>query len=210
MPKSFPCKYCNEIFSSGEAARRHLGKSAGCRNMQSTYLQTLICHTVHHSLQEINSISADTNKIELEDMSGFQNADMETELAVGDSPPCLSEDDGQVDEHDIEDAEALPLLDHQARVEEVEDEDVCGTKIWLESFPMNKHAGAIFGTVPTKFESICDEQVLQGADIWGPFKSNEEWELAKWLMKNIGHNQADEFLKLPIVSRVETKPAFKC
>ncbi|KAJ6617199.1 hypothetical protein B0H10DRAFT_2176477 [Mycena sp. CBHHK59/15] len=42
--------------------------------------------------------------------------------------------------------------------------------------------------------------------ILGPFVDKEELELAKWLIKNIGHNQAEAFLKLPIINRV--KPLF--
>ncbi|KAJ6612021.1 hypothetical protein B0H10DRAFT_1808397 [Mycena sp. CBHHK59/15] len=48
------------------------------------------------------------------------------------------------------------------------------------------------------FQMIRDDQVLQGAEVLGPFESDEEWELAKWLIKNVGHNQMEEFLKLPI------------
>ena len=33
-----------------------------------------------------------------------------------------------------------------------------------------------------------------------PFADEEEWELVKWLMKNVGQTKADDFLKLPIVS----------
>ncbi|KAG2113682.1 hypothetical protein DEU56DRAFT_874333 [Suillus clintonianus] len=34
---------------------------------------------------------------------------------------------------------------------------------------------------------------------WGPFDDEEEWELAKWLIQNVGQNQTDKFLKLPII-----------
>ncbi|KAH9933838.1 uncharacterized protein B0H18DRAFT_819413, partial [Fomitopsis serialis] len=51
----------------------------------------------------------------------------------------------------------------------------------------------------TQFERIRDDQILHGSEIYGPFADEEEWELAKWLIKNIGHTQAENFLKLPIV-----------
>ncbi|KAE9385288.1 hypothetical protein BT96DRAFT_960766 [Gymnopus androsaceus JB14] len=59
----------------------------------------------------------------------------------------------------------------------------------------------------TPFQKIRDEQVLQGAEVLGPFQSNEEWELAKWLIKNVGHNQAESFLKLPIIQD-RTQPKY--
>ena len=76
-------------------------------------------------------------------------------------------------------------------------------EVWDEAFAPEKRAGATIGTCKTLFESYRDEQVLEGADILGPFESDEEWELAKWLIKNVGHNQAEEFLKLPIVSSLQ-------
>jgi hypothetical protein len=50
------------------------------------------------------------------------------------------------------------------------------------------------------FEEIRDNEVLKGAEVLGPFKDEAEWELAKWLIKHVGHTAADEFLKLSIVS----------
>ncbi|KIM63476.1 hypothetical protein SCLCIDRAFT_55594, partial [Scleroderma citrinum Foug A] len=50
-----------------------------------------------------------------------------------------------------------------------------------------------------QFEKFQDEKILEGGDIWGPFKSEEEWQLAKWLIKNVGHTQAENFLWLNIL-----------
>jgi len=71
---------------------------------------------------------------------------------------------------------------------------------WKESYPGKHRAGATRGYQKTSFERIRDEEVLTGAAVWGPFRDEEEWELAKWLIKNVGHTQAENFLKLPIVS----------
>ncbi|KAF8870929.1 hypothetical protein BD779DRAFT_1614010 [Infundibulicybe gibba] len=68
--------------------------------------------------------------------------------------------------------DACPPENH---TEKVADEDEA--TIWVKNFPEEKQAG---------------DEVL------GPFASEEEWELAKWLIKNVGHNQAEAFLKLPI------------
>ncbi|THG92911.1 hypothetical protein EW026_g8163 [Hermanssonia centrifuga] len=65
--------------------------------------------------------------------------------------------------------------------------------------PSDCHAGATFGVAKTAFDIIRDDQVLRGAEIWGPFKDDNQWKLAKWLIKNVGHNQAEEFLKLGII-----------
>lgn len=34
---------------------------------------------------------------------------------------------------------------------------------------------------------------------WAPFADQEAWELAQWVITNVGQNATDKFLKLPIV-----------
>ena len=34
--------------------------------------------------------------------------------------------------------------------------------------------------------------------MWELFASKEEWDLTKWLVKNVGQKSTDEFLKLQI------------
>jgi hypothetical protein len=50
---------------------------------------------------------------------------------------------------------------------------------------------------PTKFEKILESEGNSGP--WGEFESKGEWELAKWLLQNIRHNQLLKFLDLPIL-----------
>jgi hypothetical protein len=57
--------------------------------------------------------------------------------------------------------------------------------------PMNISHGS------TKFETIFKNEGEGGP--WGEFKTEGEWELAKWLLQNAGHNQIAKFLDLPIV-----------
>jgi hypothetical protein len=71
---------------------------------------------------------------------------------------------------------------------------------YTQSFPEKREAGKTYGASKTSFERIRDDQILAGCEILGPFADDEEWELAKWLIKNVGHNQTETFLKLPIVS----------
>jgi hypothetical protein len=42
---------------------------------------------------------------------------------------------------------------------------------------------------------------IKNGEFIGPFKDAEEWELACWLIKNVGHRKVDEPLKLSIVSQ---------
>ncbi|KAJ7477594.1 hypothetical protein FB451DRAFT_1032957 [Mycena latifolia] len=76
-----------------------------------------------------------------------------------------------------------------------------------EPFPPERRAGATYGPSKTAFEHIRDDQILTGCEVLGPFADEEEWELAKWLIKNVGHNQTEAFLKLPIIAD-RVRPSF--
>ncbi|KAF9470187.1 hypothetical protein BDN70DRAFT_845947, partial [Pholiota conissans] len=41
----------------------------------------------------------------------------------------------------------------------------------------------------------------------GPFRNEDEWGLARWLVKNAGHTQIESFLKLPIINQ-KVDPSF--
>ena len=90
----------------------------------------------------------------------------------------------------------------RARVEEVEDEDAPGQQQrcvkdypWPAGTPIVER-----GRVQTAFEKIHSQKNMAGEAPWAPFASEEEWELAEWLMNaGISQKQMDRFLKLPIV-----------
>jgi hypothetical protein len=93
---------------------------------------------------------------------------------------------------------------HQPYIEEIVDEGD-GPGSWnqgvdesrfIESYP--KPAGVPINNSPrpTKFEAILE---AEGDRPWGAFETESEWQLAKWLLQNAGHNQITKFLDLPIV-----------
>ncbi|KAG6835260.1 hypothetical protein H0H93_003352, partial [Arthromyces matolae] len=53
----------------------------------------------------------------------------------------------------------------------------------------------------TKFEQWHERQRIAGQSEWAPFADLEEWELAQWLIKNVGQKSINEYLKLPIIQR---------
>jgi hypothetical protein len=86
----------------------------------------------------------------------------------------------------------------RARVEEVKDEGSPQVGRYTQEYP--GHVADTLGTEQTKFEKIQDEQKMDGMEPHALFADEEEWELVKWLMKNVSQTKADDFLKLPIVS----------
>jgi hypothetical protein len=88
---------------------------------------------------------------------------------------------------------------HTVEIKEVEDEnDPCKPPRYHRSYP--SLVTQTLGVGKTPFEKLKEEQVALGKREWAPFVSQEEWDLAQWLMKSIGQNSIDEFLKLPIIS----------
>ncbi|KAJ6629828.1 hypothetical protein B0H10DRAFT_1743319, partial [Mycena sp. CBHHK59/15] len=59
----------------------------------------------------------------------------------------------------------------------------------------------------TAFELIRNNEILTPGTVLGPFRDDDEWQLAKWLIKHVGHTATEEFLKLPIISD-RAKPSF--
>lgn len=100
--------------------------------------------------------------------------------------------------------EAPPSRSSQrTTIEEVPDEDAVPRSTqehyYVELYPEDQKAGATWGTGTPLFESIRQQQEIDGDPIWGPFADEAEWGLAEWLLRNVGQKQADAFLKLPIV-----------
>ena len=71
---------------------------------------------------------------------------------------------------------------------------------YIEIFPEEYLAGATWGRGKPLFESLDEEQKSKGGSRWTPFEDEDEWQLAEWLIRNVGQKQTDAFLRLPIVS----------
>jgi hypothetical protein len=85
----------------------------------------------------------------------------------------------------------------RARVEEVDDEETYPR--YAKEFPTS---AKVFGDGKTAFEEIFREQTAKGESPWAPFADKDEWELARWLVKNVNQRATEEFLKNPGVSVV--------
>ena len=59
---------------------------------------------------------------------------------------------------------------------------------YIEDFDPESHASAAWGQDTPVFESLCLKQE-QASSCWDPFEDEEEWELAEWLVDNLGQKQ---------------------
>lgn len=102
---------------------------------------------------------------------------------------------------EVEDEDAPPSK--RARVEEVADQDAPGAaRTARYPVPYPGRAGEALDKQETMFHKMQEDQKLDGDEEnpWAPFDNQDEWELARWLMKNVGQKKTNEFLQLPIVS----------
>ena len=102
-----------------------------------------------------------------------------------------------------------PPPSRRATVEDVEDEGdhpqpTSTSSSWedfVESFPAEFEAGAPVGAGETPFEKIRSAQQTAGHSSWAEFEDQEEWELGKWMVENLGQNEMESFLKLRAVRK---------
>lgn len=189
------CQYCRNSFKGQTAVSQHQAQSiaTGCKQKRDAHLAALWAERRRRAQSQaslvppqVDTVASTDTHLNLDPPSPTHTPPTPAEFDQDARPPC--------------DAGPSP---HRTTVEDVLDEDDSSRAYpaarYSQSFPDAKHAGKTFGTARTQFEHIRDEQILDNHEIWGPFADEEEWELAKWLIKNVGHNQADDFLKLPIV-----------
>jgi hypothetical protein len=90
---------------------------------------------------------------------------------------------------------ASPSPSDRATVEDVE---IYRDGYWIEPFP--KPAGTKKGKAMSEFEKLREMQKDEGDKPWAPFESEEEWELARWMMTSgTSRKKMDALLKLDMV-----------
>ncbi|KAK0462568.1 uncharacterized protein EV420DRAFT_1639790 [Desarmillaria tabescens] len=99
----------------------------------------------------------------------------------------------------------------KTRVEDVpdEDDDEAGSVQWIDDFPFPAGDPIVWcGTQETPFQMYRREKLARGEDMWQPFESHKEWELACWLVRSgISQKEIDNFLKLASIKE-DVAPAF--
>ncbi|KAH7903659.1 hypothetical protein BJ138DRAFT_1107490, partial [Hygrophoropsis aurantiaca] len=181
------CPYCHRnTFPTSGALRQHYSKTQACFNARKAELAQLKVARPIVFNDEVFSGSPQMNEMPYDETihNPDNYGDLNNDISMAD-PSDPSPD---------QDAEPGPQIQNPVN-EPAAHRDGC----WTLEFPLEKNAGPIFQKAPTNFERIRDDEVLKEGEVLGPFESEEEWELAKWLIKNVGANQMEAFLKLPIV-----------
>lgn len=116
------------------------------------------------------------------------------------------------------DLHAEPVVDWDATAPtnmlelEAQDEELyTRKKVKRTEFPIKNglKPGHAYGLGKTAFRTIQEDLIFKNREVLGPFNDDAEWELARWLIKNVGHGQVDTLLKLSIVSQHTSYIAFQ-
>lgn len=177
------CEYCGKYFKTLRAVNHHISASKSClRDWRNDLFR-----------KEDQSPSPSPKRQKKELLTGFQG-----------------ELDGNLDPFEISiglgDDFVMPSPPRGTSVEE-DDRNGGGestyrtseTERFIESYP--GEPGKALRKSETQFDVWLKNQKDEEKIPWFPFASEQEWDLTKWLLKNVGQKSIDEFLKLPIVSK---------
>ncbi|KAJ7652675.1 hypothetical protein DFH06DRAFT_1282610 [Mycena polygramma] len=203
------CPYCGEIRPTEQGVRSHIEQTDVCREIR---YNAYVAESDSDSDSSQSDVSNSGNNAHGDyggdlDMSGQVNAP---------SPPSDSDDTEEINADPprmdyspagsplAADSDPNPRKRRRASVEEVEDED----ERWVQDFPEEFDAGKPLEQCETSFETFRAKQKAAGNPPWHPFESEDEWEVAQWLMTaGLSQKQIDKYLKLKRV-REGIKPSF--
>jgi hypothetical protein len=196
------CGFCGKLCPTAHGLKRHIEATPGCKKASNEdfvqYAKGLWddvpANPENAEQQQLPTlpIEPDLPDFHLEDIEMAEGMFYGEEANLPPPPPQQPLDDSEPQQ-----------LPQQAAVDQVPDNEDVNNRDgarYVENFPAEQLAGATWGRCKPLFESLDEEQKKEGGSRWAPFEDEEEWQLAEWLIQNVGQKQMDLFLKLPIVS----------
>ncbi|KAF7363212.1 hypothetical protein MVEN_00674000 [Mycena venus] len=190
------CPFCQIGFGNSSLLRRHQLQDPICKARFEARFQTRAGNlTSSRRRRKRAPASADLPTAE-DAQAMLDNIPLENEL--GSMPDQTATTDAESDQ--IDGDASIPTQPPAAHPGQ--------RPQWHRTFDPSHGAGGTYGPPQkTAFELIRDAEILKPGMVLGPFRDNDEWQLAKWLIKHVGHTATEEFLKLPIISD-RAKPSF--
>ena len=203
MSASFKCSYCGKSVPTVKGLRSHIAQRQPCRDA--------LRRVAERQPPNVKSLHIHEDEEPTDDLQ-FDHVD----------EPMVFEPN-RADEELDNSTSASPS--RRTQMEEVEDEEAGGIRRYVEDY--GQSAGHVYGEGQSQFMKWREAQKNAGHAPWSPYNDLDEWDLSQWLIRNVGQNATDEYLKLPIVSssskhntevdrltftnqtRNRTKPSFK-
>ncbi|KAF8987416.1 hypothetical protein BDQ17DRAFT_1435655 [Cyathus striatus] len=199
------CDFCLQTYCTLQGLSSHLSQSTKCN--ASLFNSTSSTPRKRDRTQEkatnqediIDTNTTNQEDIELRDNhSDMDWLDTDNDAIYDDCDPPLN------DTLDNEPA----LEEHMSKQPRLEEEEENNEQLFIQDFPPERQAGAPKQQIPTKFEQFRSKQMNEGKDPWYPYTSQDDWELAQWLMTSgVSQKKMTKFLKLRSISH-GAKPSF--
>jgi hypothetical protein len=203
------CGFCKKFLPTSKGVRVHMRQRASCRKKRSAWLKRasmMAAGSAGTRAGEEGSSSEAVPRVDGGD--GPEPAAHADEAQAGagagavqvnaprEATPTF--DDLLANVNGAAGSDAAAGEARGSRVEDVAEEE--GAPRFVQPFPAEWRAGVPISDrrQPTLFELMRDE-ALQRGEVWGPFESEDEVELARWLFDNVGMSEIDNFLRLRFV-----------
>ncbi|KAF8808461.1 hypothetical protein BYT27DRAFT_7255574 [Phlegmacium glaucopus] len=187
MSNSHQCPFCPKAPPTAQGLSSHLAQSQRCKaKLEASYKAD--DDEPYNDDIEMGNQPYDPNN---------PNSDMESIPDVGLDPPiepiATAESDSETSGGEEPN---VNVRSRRASVEDAEDDELEDNDArYVHDYPGAGLPHAEKGQ--TDFEQRLEQQRRAGDAPWMPFESEDEWELARWLMTSgVSHKKIDEFLKL--------------
>lgn len=212
------CPYCRRIFNNAHRLRQHFSLRRKCGIQENAHLERSQAIFRERGVFAASHISHMDSAIPVtHEVSEAMDSDTginDTTLLNTESQEVLANDadslisDSHIPNSIIPDSATthlnIPNVSPSLSSEDNEfDAGGMPQQPWIESYPVQNgiHAGHVYSQRATYFEELKTQRESQGFSKWAPFKDEEEWELAQWLIRSgLSQTAIDEFLKLAVVS----------
>ncbi|KAI6156715.1 hypothetical protein BKA82DRAFT_4009271 [Pisolithus tinctorius] len=182
------CDYCLKTISTVAGVKRHISQSAAC---QQQWKQVLERTASTASVDEDHQL--DDGQLEY-----MPNLASDWHYKPSDDGLDLLEGSLVQQFQPRTEPERLDPLPRHASVEDVEDgSSPAGDRHFIEQY--TGFATRILGSRATAFKEMKKTEQKNNNNQWAPFQNKNEWDLACFLMKNMGQTKINEFLKLSLV-----------
>jgi len=185
---TYYCEYCGKgPFLTQGGLNKHIGRSKDCQKKNRLAFKSYTLSLWKNTPGTSNNLPSSSPPPD--ETPGAQFEDLEHDLQTAEQHISLDSTTGMSDL-------PIPQAEHTSQpqrnrvtIEDVTEEESQQSGHYFEEYPTEQKAGAAWGKDRPLFEQIRREQQENGTSKWGPFENQDEWELAEWLLKNVGQKR---------------------
>ena len=198
------CSFCSKLCATAPGLERHIAHTPECKQASHKKFSQYANSIWDDVPANINHVEQHWQPEPLANLPDLPDFHLEEDIQIADE--TIDEQEINVpQQHPPPQDEPQNYPQHGA-VDVPHNNEVNDGGRYVEKFPKEYLADATLGHWKPLFKSLDEEQKREGDSCWTPFKDEDEWQLAEWLIWNVGQKQTDDFLKLPIVSFFSLSP----